>query len=441
VELVEDALDLFSHSTKQKGMMLLHHIDPRVPARISIDPTRLRQILINLIGNAVKFSPDGYVIVRVWKLPNPMGKISLYFEVEDTGPGIHPEMRPHLFESFNQLNSSLARKFGGTGLGLSISRKLSQMMGGDLRLIKSDERGTTFRGFVQAESLSCAWPETARSEDRATTAARILLIDQHPFSRSFHEDRFRSLGAPITSCANFDQALSIHKDSGFDVVIVNDPLGFACNGALPRLTTWANQPRLGVILTNVGEQRDLVWHGPLQVEYRMKPFRSFSVLHCARPELASPAPRRIQTGRSLPPPDDIGKALSEQPIWVVDDNAVNLKVAGLMLKRLGLAATTFSSGEAAIEALADPTIPCPAIIFMDLQMPGLNGLETTTQILSMSAAQPPYVIAMTAAATVEDRENCHAAGMRDFVPKPVKEAELLRVFQTFIRQTPEQQSA
>lgn len=429
VELVEDALDLFSHLAREKGICILHHIDAQVPASVRIDPTRLRQVLVNLVGNAIKFTEKGFVVLRVWKLPTPMAKVSLYFEVEDTGPGIHPDMCPHLFEAFSQLNSSTARRFGGTGLGLSISRKLTQMMGGDLRLMRSDEHGAVFRGFVQAESMSPSWIQLA-GVTIGSGSQSLLLVDPDPFSRDFHRDRLRSLGGKVEVAATLQEARD-HL-AGKTVVILNDVsrLVESDNGEIDLGS--AEQGFKGIILAFVGEYRNWQWPALDNIEYRMKPLRSSALLRILYPQAQVPFARRLESGRSQPVKTNLAQMLAGKTFWIVDDNAVNLRVAGLLMKRIGLTAQTFDSGQAALDAAA--ASGPPDIIFMDLQMPDLNGLETTR--LFAERFRTPYVVAMTAAVTVEDRVACAAAGMVDFIPKPIKEDQLIRVLNGYLKEYP-----
>lgn len=214
------------------------------------------------------------------------------------------------------------------------------------------------------------------------------------------------------------------------MVVINDPSVLALDADEPVRLDWPKQPELGVFLTFVGQSRDFEWEGPAAVEFRMKPFRSVSLLRCVYPNAMGGTPRRIQSGRSVPPSGDFASLLRNKVIWVVDDNAVNLRVANLLLKRIGLYAESFSSGDAVYKAIQQSG---PDIIFLDLQMPGMSGVETCQEIRKLDLALQPYIIAMTAAATIEDREACALAGMQDFVPKPVKEDQLARVLGSYIQ--------
>jgi PAS domain S-box-containing protein len=427
IDLVEDALDLFALGVTEKGVELLHHVAPDVPERMLVDPTRLRQVLVNILGNAVKFTDEGQITLRVGAQPAGTDRVRVEVLVEDSGPGIDPLMQDHLFEAFNQLDSSTARKYGGTGLGLTISRKLARLMNGDLTLVNSSSNGTTFKLAIEAQILSGGWLQPHVVED--SEPQNIFLLDPNPVSGKFYRDRFASLGADVT-WTEINGGLEFSNSDPQSLVIINHPERIAPNGdpIIDLGPTDSDNPRLeAIILTSPGEHRNWTINGVDAVRYLMKPVRSVSLVHTLYPEQAS-RPRRPVTPRALPS-KELSVLLRRRRILVVDDNRTNLQVAKLLLKRHGFEVEVVTSGADAVEQVH---VHPPDVVFLDLQMPEMDGFETSRKILQV--CDSAYIIAMTAAATVDDRRASEEAGMRDFVPKPIKEAELTRALWTYYHQ-------
>jgi PAS domain S-box-containing protein len=428
IDLVEDALDLFALSTTEKGLDLLHHIDPDVPERIEADPTRLRQVLVNLLGNAVKFTEKGQIIVRVGVRDTEGDKMELVFSVEDSGPGIDPDMQDHLFEAFNQLDSSTARKFGGTGLGLTISKKLAQMMGGNLVLSESNENGSTFEVTIRTKATSAGWLAPHLS-DHSSDPLSILIIDPNPTTRAFYKDRFKAFGATVFEADSPE--MSLDEGNLPDLAIINHPkqLRLAQYPVID-LSGSAEKLQEAIILTSPGNPRTWEVEGVQQVDYLMKPLRSLSLVRTLYPAIRSSQKKSRGTARDMKPGKELGVLLRRKTILIVDDNRTNLQVARLLLKRLGLQVETAMSGQEALDVTSRTP---PAIVFLDLQMPEMDGFETARELLKL--APTAHLVAMTAAATTEDRSASAAAGMRDFVPKPIKESDLSRALWTYYHES------
>ena len=427
IDLVEDALDLFALSTTEKGIDLLHHIDPDVPERIEADPTRLRQVLVNLLGNAVKFTNSGQIIVRAKSRPLEGEQIELVLSVEDSGPGIDPERQDHLFEAFNQLDTSTARKFGGTGLGLTISKKLAQIMGGDLVLSKTSKRGSVFDVTIRAKAASRGWL-APHLEDHSAEPLSLLIIDPNVHTREFYRSRFAAFGATVEVAETPENV----RENGTppDLVIINHPSKLQLrNYPHIELKAPGEQLKEAIILTSPGEPRVWKVEGVERVDYLMKPLRSLSLVRTLYPSV-----RAMQKGMrridKKTPTKELGVLLRRQSILVVDDNRTNLQVARLLLKRLGLSVDTALSGQEALDIVSRTP---PNIVLLDLQMPGMDGFETSREILKL--APHAYIVAMTAAATTEDRSASAAAGMRDFIPKPIKENDLSRALWTYYHES------
>jgi PAS domain S-box-containing protein len=424
IDLVEDALDLFAVSVTEKGLDLLHHIDPDVPERVFVDPTRLRQVLVNLLGNAVKFTEQGQVILRVGAKRNMSGGVTLNFRVEDSGPGIDPMVQEHLFEAFNQLDSSTARKYGGTGLGLTISRKLAQLMSGDLELTHSSELGSIFSITINTTSSSGGWLAPHLPAHTAEPMS-ILIVDPYQQTRDFYRDRFAAFGADVAAADSLERVTDIVENVA--LVVINHPNLLDLNkNKVIDLLTGIDGPEEAIILTSPGEPRDWEVNGVKRVDYLMKPLRSLSLVRTLYPASVAEPVKNEESEEALAPGRELGILLHRKRILVVDDNKTNLQVARLLLKRIGLIVDIALSGEEALDTMSHHTAD---VILLDLQMPEMDGFETSRAILENYPGT--YIVAMTAAATTEDKAASEAAGMRDFIPKPIKESDLSRTLWTY----------
>ena len=428
VDLVEDALDLFALSSTEKGLDLLHHIEPDVPQKIMADPTRLRQVLVNLLGNAVKFTESGEVILRVAVQRRDGRNAVISFQVQDSGPGIDPLLQGQLFEAFNQLDTSTARKYGGTGLGLTISRKLAQLMNGDLVLKASSSNGATFEVTIETTPTTGGWLAPLL-RDQNELPPPILIIDPKERTRNFYRDRFAAFGADVTTAEShlgltascLDSSLILFNHTRLLPVESDNVIDLGQNAA---------EHVDGIILTSPGDTRTWEVRGLGKVDYLMKPLRSLSLVRILYPSTRSQRPERVTPPADQPANRELGVLLRRRRFLVIDDNRTNLQVARLLLKRLGLETEIAASGEEALEVFSKR----PAdIVLLDLQMPVMDGFETARAILSV--APDTYVVAMTAAATTEDRNNSAVAGMRDFVPKPIKESDLSRALWAYYHQS------
>ena len=426
VDLLEDALDLFSLSTTEKRLDLLHHIGTDVPEKVLLDPTRMRQILVNLLGNAVKFTDKGHVILRVAAKNREGDDLDLVISVEDSGPGIESHVQEHLFEAFNQLDTSTARKFGGTGLGLTISKKLSQIMGGDLLLRESSAKGSIFEVTIRVTATSHGWL-APHLMDKDREPLSLMVIDPNQRTREFFKQRFHAFGAAV---ASVDSPAKLDGTSDAQLIIINHPRQLRLS-AYPKidLSGAGRQLQQVVILTSPGDPRVWKIEGVEKVAYLMKPIRSLSLVKILFPP-ARPAVNNSRLGTDAAhSKGELGVLLKRKPILVVDDNRTNLQVARLLLRRLDLHVETALSGREALDVV---TRTPPAVVLLDLQMPEMDGFETAREILRESPNA--YIIAMTAAATTEDRSACAAVGMRDFIAKPVKEKDLSRALWGYLNQ-------
>lgn len=412
-ECVESALTMVGRLAARKGLDISCDLDENVPHSVFGDSARLRQILVNLVGNAVKFTEKGEVQIRVYR-PDP-SRDTLRFAVEDTGIGIAKVHLEGLFEPFRQAEVSTTRKFGGTGLGLSISRQLSELMGGRMWVESSVGVGSTFFFDINAPTVDLAAPLAPN------VGARILLINDRPlFSRALTR-LMHGWGALVDTVATDDSATDLLERREYDMILLNDtPSGF--DGLAVRAVAHALADQAGAtpicILRHLGDQMGDRSELTLAKPIRQEALRS--LISGTVTPTAAPSTGTSTSGK--PPAADrkpIASPLPDVPtrVLLVEDNLVNQKVGKRMLQKLGCHVDVAGSGEEALVALDEFAYP---VLFMDLQMPGIDGLEATRRIRNgVCGDHQPWIIALTANATTEDRKQCLEAGMDDYASKPV----------------------
>lgn len=422
--VAEDVLDMLAERACQRGIDLVLRWDADLPRRVETDPARLRQVLLNLLGNAVEFTAHGHVMLAL--APAAAGG-RIRFEVRDTGIGIPRERQQAIFEPFAQADESTTRRFGGTGLGLGITRQLVDLMGGQLELDSAPGRGT---GFVFELPLADLGVEPAAGPP-ALAGRRILFQEPVAVVAEAGAALLRAHGARVDlvrDAAGASAALAA-PDAHFDLLMVaaSDDL-HGSGEAVARLRDGRRGAAVPVIATlpfgrrtGSAERRLLGVRGLLT-----KPLREAHVLRVIDEALA-PAATVPASARAPTPAPAAGVERAALAVLVVDDVVTNLKVAAGMLARLGIKARLAESGRAALDAVASTEFD---LIFMDCQMPGMDGFETTALIRARYLeGEGPRIIAMTANAARTDRERCLAHGMDDYLAKPVLLSDLERVLQ------------
>jgi signal transduction histidine kinase/DNA-binding response OmpR family regulator len=417
-DCVEGALDLMAARAGEKQLDLLYEIADGTPARVKGDITRLRQILLNLIGNAIKFTAAGEIAVRIEPEHGIVeeGPVSLKVTVRDTGIGIPPEAQGRLFQSFSQVDASTTRKYGGTGLGLAISKKLAELMGGRMWVESEPGVGSKFIFTLTLGALPgrpVPDPEEAR---RFCGGRRILLVDDNATSRLLLTDLATRWGLEPHTVGDAAEALALLRtDRAFDAALVDMQMPGTDSPALVReIQRLRPATRLPLLLLSAVGQRVPEGVTATAVARPLKPAVLFEALAGAfgRPVAATPV---APVAAALPAQDT--------RLLLAEDNAVNQKVAVNLLKTLGYQTDVVWNG---VEALAAADRQAYDIILLDMQMPEMDGLEAARRLVE---ARPrcrnrPWMIALTANAMQGDREQCLAAGMDDYLTKPIKKAEL-----------------
>jgi PAS domain S-box-containing protein len=459
---VEEAVGLLGERAYAKGLELTSLVQAGVPTSLQGDPGRLRQILMNLIANAVKFTERGEVVVTVSVEAEPnratvtssaVPSRTFRFEVSDTGVGITPEQQAKLFQSFTQADSSTTRKYGGTGLGLAISKRLVELMGGRIGVKSQVGCGSVF--WFTIPFLLC--PEETRQVPRLSTSLkgrRILIVDDHATNRRVLEESLRGQGVVHESASTGSQALACLRDAAgrrapFDLAIVDMQMPGMDGLELARRIK--SDPTISathlVLLTSVGQRGDAkaAQHAGIAA-YLTKPIRQSLLYEClglvlgngahvvgSTPEAALPIITRHSVSEV--------HARSRPLVLVVEDNPVNQKVATNMIEKLGYRVNVAANGREAVASLEHIAY---ALVFMDCQMPEMDGFEATRVIrhreehLRQAGGEPTHlpIIAMTANAMQEDRDRCQAAGMDDFISKPVTMKSLATVLNRWLPHDP-----
>ena len=456
VGTLEEVCDLMAPRSDEKNIALAMHVGRAMPTQFVGDAGRIRQIALNLLANAVKFTTFGHVVLEIDVLERHGDVAVVRLSVHDTGIGIPEAQQSRIFEDFSQGDASMSRRFGGTGLGLAITRRLAEMMGGSAGFRSVDGRGSTF--WV---TLRLTVPSDARDASPAPDLAdrRVLVVESHDVTRRALAQRLESFGTQVDTRALGDHGLQMLRQAvatgqPYDVVFVefgtrtSDDLEFAPAARAERLSESTPLVLLARTADAVSaeEAREMGY-----VDVVTKPARGNALLGAmrrareARERLGGlpsprgdsrPTPRRSRSVNRTSAEVTSGERTANQGprVLLVEDNPVNQLVARALLERVGCAVDLAGNGEEAVTCAADGEYD---LIFMDCQMPVLDGYAATAAIRRREGdARRTPIVAMTANAMPGDRERCLAAGMDDYIAKPIDEARLAEAVQTWTRRTP-----
>ncbi|MBX3329627.1 MAG: response regulator [Nitrospira sp.] len=441
--LVEDVVMLLAERAHSKGLELASLVQVSVPTAVRGDPGRVRQILTNLVANAIKFTETGEIVVNVSvedsTRDSGLQHTSIRFDVVDTGIGMAPEQCARIFERFTQADSSTSRRYGGTGLGLAICKMLTQLMHGQIGVESVPGQGSTF-WFIVPLQRQTGVQQTQVVPSGSLQGHRVLIVDDHAVNRRILEHQLDTHGILRESANDGMQALTKMKrfaeqGSPFDLAILDlhmpgmDGLELArrikADSALSRV-------RL-VLLTSLGRRGDVKIAQEIGIlAYLTKPIRQSQLIECLTLVMATTERTAVQADNQpslMITRHSLSEAQAQRTprVLVVEDNPVNQKVAAKMLEKLGCRVDVAANGREAVEGLARIQY---SLVFMDCQMPEMDGFEATRLIRQQERAWGHIpIIAMTANAMAEDRTRCLAIGMDDFLSKPVQSqdlAELLR---------------
>ena len=430
---VEQALDIIAPRAAEKELELIYWIDPTIPRRLTGDALRLRQILLNLLNNAVKFTERGEVFLRVSRSTEPAaGLLTLQFQIIDTGIGIPADRLDRLFKSFSQVDASTTRRYGGTGLGLAISRRLVELMGGSITVRSEAGFGTEFSfdlPFSPAGQLPDA--ETGAQSAVFIRGRAAMIVDDNATNLRVLGLHLHGFGMASIKAHGPEEALHLLASAAPpDVIILDMQLPGMSGVDLARL----------IRAHPAGRSVPLILLGSLHVTRSsfagmdgsdmfsgnlMKPIKPSALLEAIGSALHSE--RRVEGPEPAPGASHLASRLGDEiplRILVVDDHPTNRKFCAAALRKLGFEPEIAASGE---DAVAAARLTVFDTVLMDIEMPDMDGIEATTRIRSLrTEAEGPYVVALTANAIAGDREKYLRAGMDDYVSKPIRIAELIR---------------
>jgi len=443
VELLESISELLESQARSKGLSLITCVDAHVPTALIGDPERLKQILINLTGNALKFSNHGKVVVNATVSHESEHQVWLRFAIKDSGMGISAEEGKKLFQPFVQVDGNITRKFGGTGLGLSISKGLVQLMGGEIGVESAKGMGSTFWFTVPLKRPAGA--AQAQAHHAELKDVRVLIVDgECPTTDilSTYLDSWvleaQRIGDPATGANKLRKARE--EGNPFQVAIVD--MAQATNGGTDEalqlcrqiLADKASGTRLILVhdsdeFSTAQKALDLGFGAtlrrPVKQSKLLSALAQVMSRHATRVRKPSKITQEFAQRNRLSPPR------RKELVLIVDDNPINRDVAGLYLSELGFDSHTASSGQEALEAISRTTY---ALVFMDCQMPEMDGQEATRRLRQAEAGTGRHmpVVAMTANAMKGDQDKCLAAGMDDYISKPFSEEELQTILARWI---------
>jgi len=435
-EVVEDTVDVLAHQAHKKGLELTALVDDTLPPLVRGDRGRFRQVLLNLLSNAVKFTEEGEVSVRVTPAQEPDGHL-MSVAVRDTGIGIAPENIQALFEPFQQEDSSTTRRFGGTGLGLAISRQLVELMGGELTAESAQGAGSTFR-FTARLEVSDARRPTRRRRERLPEGLRILIVDDSTANREILR---ATLASRVTRCdeaeSGEDALVLMHSAASggnpYELVVFDFQMEGMNGVELAQAIRRAPSLRLArlVMLTSTATHRDEARVAEIDA-YLTKPVRRAALLETIAGVFTARDGQPVVVDAEPTPVRTTPLAVTGR-VLVAEDNPVNQLVIRGMLDKRGYDYDIVGDGR---EALARLESGDYAALLMDIQMPEVDGFEATARIREREAdGEHLPIVAMTASAMVGDRERCLAAGMDDYISKPLRPDQLDAVLERWLGHT------
>ncbi len=439
-DLLENVADLFNVRAEEKGVELVLDIAPDVPERVIGDPLRLGQVMNNLVGNAVKFTEHGEILIRVELLALVDGISTLRFAVRDTGIGMTEEQATRLFKAFTQADSSITRRFGGTGLGLTISKKLVEKMGGEITVVSKPGKGSTFSFTITLQVSNLAHIERSPSELRGM---RVLVVDDLEISRLALREMLNAWQFQVTEAASGQEALRLieqranNPEQAFELVLLDWKMPGLSGVEVARHLRESAQrkeiSKLPVIIMVTAHSKEILLQEAQGVHLDAvlnKPVTSSGLFDIIM-DFQGGHKRRTDVTSGTDIRGD-ASAIRGAHILLVEDNETNQLVAIDILERMGLEVTVANNGQEALDNLHKADFD---VVLMDLQMPVMDGLEAARRIRQEVRWNGLPIIAMTAAVMEQDRTACSVAGMNDHVAKPIAQAELLHALLRWVKPT------
>jgi two-component system sensor histidine kinase/response regulator len=431
--VLREVADLFASNIDEKGLELFIEIAPAIPLMVTGDALRLKQVLNNLVSNAIKFTEHGEIHLLATVAAQKGEQLSLRFAVRDTGIGLSKEQADRLFQPFTQADGSITRKYGGTGLGLSISQRLVRLMGGELALSSAPGKGSTFTFSIDVNAIE---DSDLALDLHDLRDLKLLVVDDQETSRLILRELLDAWGLHAELVATGEAALARiaavqHSDHPFDAVLLDWRMpGMNGLDVAQRIETETRSgkiphPLIVIMVTAYDKQALVAEAGSIRIDGVVN--KPVTPSHLSDVLISS---RRNRRG-SLRPEKSVlaGRRFDGAKVLLAEDNATNQLVASKILKARGIEVTIANHGGEAVAWVQRQHFD---LILMDLHMPVMDGLEATRQIKALAAGRDIPIVAMTAAVMADDRERCSAAGMVDFVAKPVDVDELMQTLARWI---------
>ena len=420
---IEDVMDLFAAKAYETGLDLIYQIDHQLPTHIVADGMRIRQVLINLVSNAIKFTKKGEIFVEIKLVQNTKhGEMIIGFEVKDTGIGIAEDKLNRLFKAFSQVDCSTTRKYGGTGLGLVISERLIDLMGGQISVESTEGEGTSFYF-----TISCAAGlSTLKANNYGNLAGcegkKVLIVDDNSTNIRILKTQLELWNLSVVTALSADEALSVlhSNDHHFDLVITDMQMPEVSGVELSsKIKEFENTLPI-ILLSSIGDETR-TRYAHLFSAILTKPVKQQQLLKVTQAELKKSIPIQHLESRPLNTLSPDFALINPLDILIAEDNLINQKLIVKILNKLGYNPDLAHHGKEALARLNERNYD---VILMDIQMPELDGLATT-QIIRQTYHNQPVIIALTANALSEDKEQCYSVGMDDYLSKPINLEDLL----------------
>jgi signal transduction histidine kinase/CheY-like chemotaxis protein len=424
---IETTFEMFRSKAADKGLELIYYIEPDVPPYVMGDPVRIKQILINLIGNAIKFTEKGEILISVKKLNICNQLVDIEFSVIDSGIGISEEQQKKLFQPFSQADISTTRKYGGTGLGLAITQRLVTLMGGRIWIKSKEGEGAEFSFILKLEIASDIMTETHFGSNIVELKGKkVLIVDDTATNLKILYLQCKKWGMIPTTVNHADKAIELlRKGEKFDIGLLDMDLpkidGVELSHLIREQYSSSELPLL--LLSSVQKPENLVCPGPLFFKYLSKPIKQAQLFSALKQAVSNAAPKITKKVRdshnihSFPP--GLAKDIPLK-ILLAEDNLINIKLAESIFSKMGYSIDIAKNGLQAVEMGIKNDYD---IIFMDCQMPEMNGYDATLKLRRKNIKSA--IIAMTANAFEEDRKKCFDVGMNDYLSKPIRKEELI----------------
>ncbi len=411
--IVEEALDQVAPEASKKNLDLVYSIDKDMSETIIGDPARLRQVLVNLLSNAVKYTDDGEAVLSI----SPSGQDEILFEVRDTGIGIPEEKKNILFQPFSRVDESFSSRYEGAGLGLAISKKLVEMMGGRIWVESAEGKGSTFSFTIKAKAVEGQPKAIPTGIQPNLQGKHVLIVDDNRTIRLILGKQLHSWGVmPLVKPSGQEALNLIREGAPFDAAIIDMNMPGMDGLTLAREIRKYRKDLPLILLSSAGQRGDSEDPELFQATLK-KPIKPAQLYQ----ELSDTITNHQFQEEAKSPEQDVQHDSSPMRILLAEDNVSNQKVTLQMLKKLGYRADAVANGAEAIQALERQPYD---LIFMDVKMPVLGGLEATKVIRERWPNNGPKIVAITAYALHGDKEKCLAAGMNGYIPKPVQKEDL-----------------